>query len=469
MARTGGAGAATRVPSPVRLLLAANLVSSLGSGLTMPFLLVYLHDVRHIPLATTGLLIGAAALVGVPAGPFMGALVDRLGARRMCAATVAVTALGTVGLVIVRSPLSALPVLAVYGFGQGAMWPTWNALFAVLLPDEALRPRVFARSFQLMNLGLGAGAMVAGAVVHVSHPSSFTVIYLLDGATTLVLVAGLLALPRQTFAPAAPLATALGGADGRPAADAGAGSTAQPAPATGAAPDQRGASGPRGGYREVLADRRFRRYLLASLFLAFCGYSAIEAGLVGYATHVVHSPPYVVSWAFGLNTGLIVVGQPLGLWLVGRMRRTTALMICASFFGGSWAVLFCGGLYAKSAVGNALVVAMFGFFSLGEVLLAPVGFPLVTMLARPGLQGRYNATATTVYASLNVIGPSIAGVLLGAGLGTAYLGLLMAAAVLAVVAFTWLRHSLAPSIDDPRLLPEKGAPAARADTAPAAS
>lgn len=104
---------------------------------------------------------------------------------------------------------------------------------------------------------------------------------------------------------------------------------------------------------------------------------------------------------------------------------------------------------------------MFGVFSLGEVLLAPVGAPLVTMLARPALQGRYNATATTVYASLNVVGPSIAGILLGAGLGTEYLAMLMGAAVLAIGGFVWLRRALVPEIDDPRPFPAgEAAPAA---------
>ena len=435
-----------RTPGPIRVLLAANLVSSLGSGLTMPFLLVYLHDVRHIPLATTGLLIGAAALVGVPAGPLVGALVDRVGARSMCAATVAVAAAGTLGLVLVHDPLSALPVLFVYGFGQGAQWPTWNALFAVMVPDERLRPRVFARSFQFLNLGLGAGAMVAGAVVHVSDPSSFTVIYLVDGATSLALVAGLLAVPEHPV-PAAPAPAHPAGLGPSPAPDP---STRDPAdPEAGHGPDPGG----RVGYRAVLADHRFRRYLLASLFLAFCGYSAVEAGLVGYATHVVHSPPYVISWAFGLNTGLIVVAQPLGLRLVHSMRRTTALMICASVFGASWAVLLCGGLFPRSATGNALVVAMFGVFSLGEVLLSPVAAPLVTMLATPALQGRYSATAATVYAGLNVVGPSIAGILLGGGLGTAYLALLMGASGAAIAGFASLRGVLATSIDDPCLAP----------------
>jgi MFS family permease len=73
-----------RIPSSLRVLLGANLVSSVGSGLSMPFLLIYLHDVRHIPLGATGLLIGASAVVGIPAGPVSGTLVDRLGARFVC-------------------------------------------------------------------------------------------------------------------------------------------------------------------------------------------------------------------------------------------------------------------------------------------------------------------------------------------------------------------------------------------------
>lgn len=408
-----------RIPATIRYLLAGNLVSSVGSGLTLPFLLIYLHDVRHIPLSLTGVLIGATAVVGIPAGPLMGALLDRFGARRVCAAAIAVAAAGTAGLILVHSAAVAIPVLAVYGFGESALWPTWNALFAVMVPDHELRPRVFARSFQLLNLGLGAGAMIAGAVVHVSDPESFTLIYAVDGATFLVVMAVLLALPGESLR--------------------------APGPAAG------DGVGGRSGYREVLCDQRFRRYIFGSAFLAFAGYAAVNAGMVGYATHVVGSPPYVIAWAFGLNTGLIVLAQPLGLRLVGRMRRTTALMCCAAIFGSSWALLLAGGAFPHSALGNGLVVAMFGVFSLGEVLLAPVGAPLVTMLAPAHLQGRYNATATSVYTSLNVVAPSVAGVLLGLGLGNVYLAVVMTSAAVAVFGFARLRHVLAPEIDNARV------------------
>jgi MFS family permease len=416
-----------RIPGSLRLLLGANLISSLGSGLTLPFLLIYLHDVRNIPLGLTGVLIGTTALVGIPAGPLAGALLDRLGARIVTATTLVVVAIGTVGLVTVRSALSAVPVLVVFGFAQNALWPTWNALFAVMVTDERLRPRVFARSFQLLNLGLGAGAMVAGAVVHVSDPSSFTTIYLVDGFTYLTVVIALLALPSSVF----------------------------PRPAKTPAHEQRH---PSGGFRAVFSDRRFRWYLGSSAFMAFAGYAAVEAGLVGYATHVVRAQPYVIAWAFGLNTGLIVLLQPLGLAMASRIRRTTSLMICAAFFGASWAVLLGAGAFRQTSLGNGLVIAMFGEFSLGEILLSPVGAPLVTMLAPPDLQGRYNAVAASVYTTLGVLGPSIAGLLISAGLGDLYLVLLMASAAIAMGGFWAMRRVLPPAIDNVRSSPAAAEP-----------
>jgi MFS family permease len=259
--------------------------------------------------------------------------------------------------------------------------------------------------------------MVAGAVVHVSHPSSFTTIYLVDGVTYLAVVTALLLLPRSVF----------------------------PGPARTPGEAHRH---PAGGFRAVFADRRFRWYLGASAFLAFAGYAAVEAGLVGYATHVVRSEPYVIAWAFGMNTGLIVLLQPLGLAMAARFRRSTSLMVCAAFFGSSWAVLLVAGAFRGAALGNGLVVAMFGVFSLGEILLSPVGGPLVTMLAPPDLQGRYNATAASVYTTLGVLGPSIAGVLIAQGLGDLYLALLVVSAVIAMGGFWAMRRVLPPEIDN---------------------
>jgi len=163
---------------------------------------------------------------------------------------------------------------------------------------------------------------------------------------------------------------------------------------------------------------------------------------------VIHSTPRTIAWAFGVNTGLIVVLQPFALRLVGHMRRSTALSLCAAVFGSGLGGSRDRGQFPRTAAGNVLVVAMFGVFGLGEVLLAPVAAPLVTMMARAELQGRYSATASSVFTVMSVICPSLAGVLLGAGLGDVFLGILIACCAASIAGFAWMRGSLSPRIDN---------------------
>src|ERR1039458_5031776 len=104
-----------RLPTVVRVLLSASFVSDVGSGLTLPFLLIYLHQVRHISLEVTGLLIGLLAVVGLPVGPATGALVGRLGVRAISVLAIGLNALGTASLVLVHSTASAVVPMLLFG------------------------------------------------------------------------------------------------------------------------------------------------------------------------------------------------------------------------------------------------------------------------------------------------------------------------------------------------------------------
>ena len=203
----------------------------------------------------------------------------------------------------------------------------------------------------------------------------------------------------------------------------------------------------RGGYRQVLSDQRMRRFLVATTVLALAGYGAINAGLVGYATTVVHVTPRTISVAFAANTAFIVAAQPVGLRVVRLMRRTVALSVVAAFFAASWVMLWVAGFWPRSTVGDVVTVCMFVVFAAGEVLLSPVQGPLVNEFAPPELRGRYNAASTTVYSLASVISPAVAGIMLGAALGPEYLALLVACCVGCVFGFGWLRKILTPEED----------------------
>jgi MFS family permease len=408
----------------MRALLAAIFVSAVGTGLTLPFLVIYLHQVRHISLAATGLLIGGMSVLALPIAPVSGALVDRYGPRIVMMTAMSIEGAGIASLALVRDVASAIPLLVVYGIGQAAVWPTWNALIGVMVEDPDLRPLAFARNFQLLNLGIGAGSIIAGVVVRVHHPDSFVTVYLVDGATNLAIVGALALLPRRAFQthPSRPAKLAAGSAG----------------------------DGARQGYRTLFDDRAFRRYVLTIIVMMSAGYAAINTAYVGFATTVVGTGPSAIAIAFAFNTTFIVVAQPLALRLSERTRRTTALALVATAFGASWIVLALGGLWPGSAVGVGLVVATLVVFAVGEVLLSPVNGPLVNDLAPEHLRGRYFAASATCFTVAAIVSPALSGVMLGAGLGYPLLGLFVVACGGAVASARWLRSSLTPEQDNAR-------------------
>src|SRR5947209_12115454 len=75
------AGWRTGLPGPVLVLQAGTAVNYCGTGLILPFEIIYLHQARGFPTATAGLVLaaimGTAAVVTLPSG----ALLDRVRAQ----------------------------------------------------------------------------------------------------------------------------------------------------------------------------------------------------------------------------------------------------------------------------------------------------------------------------------------------------------------------------------------------------
>ena len=169
-----------------RVVLAGSAVSALGTGMVLPFLLIYLHAVRGIPLTTTGLLLALPGLVGFVAGPLGGIASDRLGAQPTLVAGMAAAAAGSLLLTQVRTAAVAIPVLLLLGIGNASFFSSQSGLFARLADGLALQ-RLFAVNFVLLNAGIGIGGVIAGALVSVHHVGSFQLVYLADGVTTFAL------------------------------------------------------------------------------------------------------------------------------------------------------------------------------------------------------------------------------------------------------------------------------------------
>src|SRR5918911_565680 len=105
-----------------RRILIGTLLSAIGRGLTLPFLFIYLTDVRGLSDARAGLVIGWFGAVTLALSPLGGTLIDRFGARRVVLPCLAVEAIGTGSLALVDSTASAFGVMTLIAVGSSAIW-----------------------------------------------------------------------------------------------------------------------------------------------------------------------------------------------------------------------------------------------------------------------------------------------------------------------------------------------------------
>ena len=398
-------------------MLGGDLLSAVGSGLVLPFFLVYLSRARGIDIQVAGLAVATIALAGFVGNPVGGWLADRIGPKRALVAGLAVSAAGALSVTLVRQPWHGFAAAALVGFGAAVSWPAQDSLLAgVVAPEQ--RSSVFAVRYATLNAGFGVGALGAALIADVSSTRSFVVLYLVDAATFLLFIPFLVIGLRH------------------------AGNLAPPVPDEGKV----GTSAPR-GFRSVVADRTFRRLWLLTAVLVGAGYAQMHAAFPAFATGVGGISAGGLSVVWAANTFTVVVAQLLSLrWMRGR-RRTTGLVLVCGFWATAWAVtLIAGGLG-----GGALAVAAFAMalvvFAVGETLLSPSLAPMVNDLAPDDLRGRYNGVYTLAWTTGFAAGPAIAGVSFGAGADREFfLGLIVVLALIGAGASLLGRH-LPPAVN----------------------
>jgi MFS family permease len=187
-----------QLPRSVQTLQLGGLINAFGNGVVLPFSLIYLHNVRGIPLGTAGLILATNGVVSIIAAPVTGTLVDRLGGKRVLGAALLFLAVGYGGYALVDVAWQGFVVAAITGIGNGAFWPAQSTLIAGLTPVEKRTP-AFAMQRVVMNLGIGLGALAGGLVASADDPRSYEVLFLLNAATFVVYFAVLMAfVPEPT-------------------------------------------------------------------------------------------------------------------------------------------------------------------------------------------------------------------------------------------------------------------------------
>ncbi|GAA2137029.1 MFS transporter [Nocardioides koreensis] len=405
------------LPREGKLLLSVVVFEFLGTGLVLPFHVVYLHEVRGFSLSDVGLLLALPPLVGfLVVGPG-GTLIDRLGARSILVGTMLLLVCGDVLLAFAGTPWSAGTALTLSGVAFGVSWPASQSFIAAAVP-AALRQRYFGVSFTLLNLGIGIGGIIGGAFLDVDRLGTFQTIYLLDAVSFLPGLF-LLVVPLRHVA-------------GRPVHD----DSLEDA---------------RVSYLAVLRRPAVASLMLLGFVSSFVGYSQLNAGMPAFARAVGEVSTQGLGLAFAANTVVIVLLQLVVLQRIEGRRRTRVIAVMGVLWAVSWVLLGGSGLVPGTLGATMLVAGCASVFALGETLLQPTIPALVNDLAPDHLRGRYNALSSAAFQLAAIIAPPISGALVGHHLGNVYIGSLVVGSLLVgALAIARLEPQLPPEVNGVR-------------------
>src|ERR671935_1770015 len=368
----------TGLPGPVLVLQGGFALNFFGTGLILPFEIIYLHAVRGFSTATAGLVLATvmatAAVVTLPSG----ALLDRFSAKRILIAGNVVNALGYGGLAFVHRPWQGFLCSAVGGAGFGFVGTAGQVLTLTLVPAEQRAASTALRRVS-GNFGLGLGATVAGLIVAAAHDhlQAFQGLYLFDTVTFAAF-----ALVVLFWIP-------------------------NPGVANAASPSESAQ-----GFGAVARDRLLLALTAGNLAQVMIGGAYFSNILPPFA--VAHTPVGAgeIGVVVFINTFFIVVAQVPATRVVARMRRTHALFATSAIFAvGMLAVLLATLTHSTLAATTVLagVAILIAIAECGQFIVLA---PLVAEIAPPHLLGRYMSLYQLSFMAGVALGPAVGGVLL---------------------------------------------------------
>ena len=413
------------LPRDGKLLLSVVVFEFIGTGLVLPFWVVYLHEVRDFGLDTVGLLLGVIPLAGFLASMPAGVAIDRFGARRVMLLCMVLSISGQLVMTYADTVPRAFVGLALNGAAFGMGWPGIQSLISTVIPSE-IRQRYFGMHFSLLNLGIGIGGVIGGFAVDADRLWTFQVMYVGDAASYLPSLFLLLVPLRHVGGP----------------------------PVT----HEAGSDKPRGSYLTVLRGPAVPSLVALTFVSAFVGYGQLNAGLPAYARVISEVSTRGLGFAFAANTLVIVLLQLVVLQRIEGHRRTRVVVLMSVVWAMSWVLLGASGLVAGTVGATLLVAACASVFALGETLLQPTLPAIVNDLAPDDLRGRYNALTSSVFQLASVVAPPVAGFFIDRDMSSSYSGMLLAGSVVVAILSLRLEPQLSPQANGLRPAPDEQAP-----------
>src|SRR5476649_2998067 len=392
------------MPPLILALLTSSLVLTIGRGVTLPFITIYLTEHYHLLPKSVGIILGASLAIGILSSLYGGYLVDKFNHRTLITVSISTFGLSFLLLPILPNVTGVLLVLALLNASYALLSITLKACIASWLP-VAKRVKAFSMNYTLVNVGWAVGASLGVWLAGYSPMLPFVISDTLAFGTVLSLAWGLRNIPHtppQTEQDQNPL--------------------------------------PKPNLRQTLSilthDRRLIYFTLGStlssiVFGQFTGYLSQYLILTSNAVFA-----YQVIGAIMITNAIIVIAFQYAL--SSRMKQETLLKWL--FLG---IVFFILGLVGFMVAGPSIFIWMIAMviFSFGELIVIPAEYMFIDFIAPDNMKGSYYGMQ-----NLSNLGGAINPVLCGFLLSYAAPPVMFIALIIAAIAglvFFWMGHRLA--------------------------
>jgi len=366
---------AFRTPYPRQfwLMFVGMLISTIGSSMIWPFLMIYISERLNLPLTAAAGLITLNSGVGLLASFVAGPIVDYLGRKWVMVISLVVNALGYVLLSQAHSYPAFAALMTLSGFFNPLYRIGADAMMADLIPASQ-RAEAYSMLRLSNNLGVAIGPAVGGFIASISYGIAFAF-----AATGMSLYGLLIALLARETLPRAARKKRHN------------------------TKEQNTTREPLGGYGRVLADKPFVG------FVATFTLTQMSAAVVWVLLSVYTKQHYGLPESrYGLiptTNALMVVLFQIPVTLITKRYPPLPVLAVGSLF------------YAVAATSVAWGRDFWAFWlsmvvmTIGELILIPTATTYVAGRAPEDMRGRYMSIYGLTWNVASGLGPVLGGFL----------------------------------------------------------
>jgi MFS family permease len=360
-----------------RAILGALFIDALGSGLWLPFNLIFFTKAQEQALSVAGFALTVGSIAGLVFGQLSGPVVDRYGGGALIVASNTIRACTFALYPFIHSAWQMI-IGVFFVFAADRIFWTANVPFVSTLVEGRELDKLLGTSSVLRMIGLGSGAALAGFFS--GSVSGLRMLAWLNAVS--FLIAGALTCVAVTHA--------------RRLANA---------PEPGIKPSER--------VSPIRPDRRYLELCLAQVLFVIIS-SAFVIILPIVCINEFHGPSWLPGTAIIVGNVVLAATQKPLLSVASRYSRSSTLLTSVPMYIAAFALLIPGrAAWGAGIVGVVLIASAIG--GVGEVVSSALMLAAANDAAPVGSKGRYSALFQTSWGLAEAIAPVLFALLLSCG------------------------------------------------------